>query len=233
MASDPMPQVLPVARLVVFDCDGTLVDGQHAICAAMAAAFRSQRMECPAPSEIRRVVGLPLVEAVGRLAPEVDARICSALALAYKESFHRLRRQPEYHEPMFPGAAETLSLLEESGYVLGIATGKSAKGLAATLERHGLSGRFAVVKTSDDGPGKPSPHMLVCAMSDVGADPASTVMVGDTVFDIEMARKARVPAIGVAWGYHESAELMASGATAVVNAFGELPEMVERLIGRT
>lgn len=228
-----MPQVSSSARLVVFDCDGTLVDGQHAICAAMAAAFQSYQMECPAPSEVRRVVGLPLVEAVGRLAPEADAALCAALALAYKVSFSELRQQPDYREPLFPGAAEALRELEDLGYLLGIATGKSAKGLAATLERHRLSGRFAALKTSDDGPGKPNPHMLVCAMSDVGADLTSTVMVGDTVFDMEMARKARVPAIGVAWGYHESAELLATGAAAVVNAFGELPEMVERLIGRT
>lgn len=224
---------LSAVRLVVFDCDGTLVDGQHAICAAMAEAFQSHRLGSPDPRDVRRVVGLPLVEAVRRLAPAGDARLCAALALAYKESFHRLRQRPDYFEPLFPGAAEVLSQLGKLGYRLGIATGKSGKGLAATLERHGLSRHFAVLKTSDDGPGKPSPHMLLYAMSDTGADPGTTVMIGDTVFDMEMARSARVSAVGVAWGYHDSAELEAAGADAVVNAFGELPETVERLIGRT
>jgi len=224
---------LSAARLVVFDCDGTLVDGQHAISAAMAEAFRSHRLEGPGNLAVRRVVGLPLVEAVARLAPEADSGLCSALALAYKESFQRLRQSPDYFEPLFPGVPEVLAQLQQLGYVLGIATGKSARGLAATLERHGLSRHFAVLKTSDDGPGKPSPHMLLYAMSDSGAGPGSTVMIGDTVFDMEMARSARVPAVGVAWGYHESAELTAAGAVAVVDTFSELPDMVERLIGRT
>lgn len=230
--SGPTENPLSAARLVVFDCDGTLVDGQHAISAAMADAFRFHRMASPDPSVIRRVVGLPLVEAVARLAPGAESRLCSALALTYKESFQRLRQSPDYFEPLFPGVPEVLEQLQELGYVLGIATGKSTRGLTATLERHGLSGHFAVLKTSDDGPGKPDPHMLLCAMSDTGAVPGTTVMIGDTVFDMEMARGARVPAIGVAWGYHESAELTAAGAVAVVAAFGELSDLVERLIGR-
>ena len=230
--SGPTENPLLAARLVVFDCDGTLVDGQHAISAAMAEAFQSHLLEDPGPSAVRRVVGLPLVEAVARLAPEADSRLCSALALAYKEAFHRLRQSPDYFEPLFPGVPEVLEQLQGLGYVLGIATGKSTRGLTATLERHGLSDHFAVLKTSDDGPGKPDPHMLLCAMSDMGAAPGTTVMIGDTVFDMEMARSARVPAIGVAWGYHESAELTAAGAVAVVAAFGELSDLVERLIGR-
>jgi len=220
-------------RLVVFDCDGTLVDGQYGICAAMAEAFRAQGLDGPGPAAVRRVVGLSLAEAIARLAPGAEPARVEALALAYRRSFGRLRRSPDYHEPLFPGVAETLEGLRAGGFELGVATGKSRQGLAATLERHGLSRHFAVLKTSDDGPGKPSPHMLVYAMSDTGAGPSSTVMIGDTVFDMEMARCARVAAIGAAWGYHESAELEAAGAAAIARGFGELPALVERLIGRT
>lgn len=220
-------------RLVVFDCDGTIVDGQHAICAAMCEAFRINRLEEPTAQAVRRVVGLPLGEAIARLALVADAALIEILSKSYKESFFRLRQRPDHHEPLFPGVADTLELLNESGFVLGIATGKSRKGLLATLDRHGLSSYFSVLKSSDDGPGKPDPHMLIYAMSDTGAAPGSTVMIGDTVFDVEMARSAKVPAIGVGWGYHEGAELKAAGAAAVVERFDELPSLVERFIGRT
>ncbi|HLF59103.1 MAG TPA: HAD-IA family hydrolase [Alphaproteobacteria bacterium] len=220
-------------RLVVFDCDGTLVDGQHAIIAAMRDAFRTQRLAEPSGAVVRRVVGLPLFDAVARLAPDADTALVAALARAYKESFLCRREEPGHDEPLFPGVIEALDDLVGKSFLLGIATGKSRNGLTATLERHGLSKRFAVLKTSDDGPGKPSPDMLICAMSDMGAEPGSTVMIGDTVFDVEMARSARVAAIGVGWGYHESAELEAAGAAAVANGFGVVPALVERMIGRT
>jgi phosphoglycolate phosphatase len=220
-------------RLVVFDCDGTLVDGQHAIFAAMTEAFGDHRIAPPPPAAVRRVVGLPLAEAVQRLVPEADSARVAALAQAYRDSFLRLRQSPGHYEPLFPGVVETLDGLLEKGFLLAVATGKSRQGLSATLERHDLLRRFTILKTSDDGPGKPSPHMLICAMSDAGAEPGSTVMVGDTVFDMEMARSAKVPAVGVGWGYHEGAELEAAGAAAVVREFGELPALIERLIGRT
>jgi len=221
------------ARLVVFDCDGTLVDGQHAIFAAMTEAFGDHRIEAPTPAAVRRVVGLPLAEALRWLAPEADSARLAALAQAYKDSFLRRRQSPGHYEPLFPGALETLDGLLEKGFLLGVATGKSRQGLAATLERHDLLQHFSILKTSDDGPGKPSPHMLICAMSDAGVGPVSTVMIGDTVFDMEMARSAKVPAVGVNWGYHEGAELEAAGAVAVIREFGELPALIERLIGRT
>lgn len=220
-------------RLVVFDCDGTLVDGQHAIITAMSDAFRSADLTEPQPEQIRRVVGLPLLEAVARLAPASDPGVHAALGKAYTDAFQRRRQSPDHYEPLFPGVLEILDSLLGSGYELGIATGKSRRGLALTLERHGIFKHFTILKTSDDGPGKPSPHMLISAMVDTGANPASTVMVGDTVFDIEMARSAAVAAIGVNWGYHEGAELRAAGATAVVDNFGELPALIEGLIGRT
>jgi phosphoglycolate phosphatase len=220
-------------RLAVFDCDGTLVDGQHGIIEAMTEAFRAERMDDPEPATVRRIVGLPLAEAIVRLAPRADDRRRAAIGRQYRDAFKRLRQSGRHHEPLFPGAVAALDRLTEAGFQLGIATGKSRQGLQATLESHGLLRRFATLKTSDDGPGKPSPHMLFYAMADIGADPAATVMIGDTVFDMEMAQSARVASIGVAWGYHESAELAAAGAAAVAQNFGELPRLVEETMGRT
>lgn len=220
-------------RLAVFDCDGTLVDGQHSIILAMHEAFRAEGLPEPPAADVRRIVGLPLMDAVTRLAPAGDPACLMAVGRNYRAFYKQIRQSPRHVEPMFPGVLETLEIFRESGFELAVATGKSRAGLAATLEYHGLSGYFTTLKTSDDGPGKPNPHMLIYAMADTGAGPDRTVMIGDTVFDMEMAVSARVNAIGVAWGYHEDAELEAAGAAAIARSFAELPGLVEAALGRT
>lgn len=220
-------------RLAVFDCDGTLVDGQHSIIAAMREAFRAEQLPEPPSGAVRRIVGLPLMDGVTRLAPGTEPVRLAAVGRRYKDAYKRIRESGRHFEPLFPGAVEALEIFRESGFELGVATGKSRQGLAATLEHHGLAGYFTTLKTSDDGPGKPNPHMLLYAMAETGADASRTVMIGDTVFDMEMALSARVAGIGVAWGYHEDAELQAAGAAAIAKSFGELPGLVEAALGRT
>lgn len=220
-------------RLAVFDCDGTLVDGQHAIIAAMRESFERAGVQPPEPAAVRRIVGLPLEDAVARLSLELDLALCDKIALGYKQAFQEMRENGGYHEPLFPGAVSILDRLRDTGFTLGVATGKSRQGLRITLERHGLLQHFSTLKTSDDGPGKPSPHMLLSAMSDLGAEPHATVMVGDTVFDVEMAKSAGVAAIGVGWGYHERGELRAAGAAALAESFEELPFLIDGVLGRT
>ena len=217
----------------MFDCDGTLVDGQHSIIAAMQEAFRTEDLPEPDAHDIRRIVGLPLMDAIVRLDSRTDPFRLAAVGRNYKDAYARIRRSDAHFEPLFPGAVAALENLRKLGFELAIATGKSRRGLIATLEHHDLSGHFTTLMTSDDGPGKPNPHMLIYAMSETGADPTQTVMIGDTVFDMEMARSARVAAIGVAWGYHEDAELKAAGAAAIAKSFGELTGLVEAALGRT
>ena len=113
--------------------------------------------------------------------------------------------------------------------MLGVATGKSRRGLEATLGRHGLLDRFAILKTADDGPGKPNPDILLDAMAEAGTAPETTAVVGDTVFDMEMASGAGAAAIGVAWGYHDSEELTRAGAQRIIHAFDELMPTIETL----
>ena len=114
---------------------------------------------------------------------------------------------------------EVLDRLDEAGVLLGVATGKSRRGLEATLDRHGLLERFVNLKTSDDGPGKPNPTILQDAMREVGAERENTIMIGDTVYDISMAVNAQVKPIGVNWGYHATQELEAAGAAAILDRF--------------
>lgn len=208
--------------LVVFDCDGTLVDSQHGIVACMAAAFAGEGQPAPEAAAVRRVIGLPLLECVARLGPALDAACHARIVDGYKEQFFILRQRGDHEEPLFPGALAALDAIEAGGAALGIATGKGRRGLLAVLERHGLVQRFVTMQTGDVGPGKPHPAMLERAMAEVGCTPAETVMIGDTVFDMQMARSAGAFAVGVAWGYHEPAELRDAGAHRLVESFPEL-----------
>ncbi len=218
-------------RLAVFDCDGTLVDGQHSIIASMSRAFAAHGLAAPAADAVRHVVGLPLREAIIRLLPDAAEADHARLESGYVEAYSALRRKGAIDDPLFPGAVETLDALDRAGWILGIATGKGRRGLLATLDSHGIAGRFAILQTSDLGPGKPNPDMLLSAMSEAGAAPADTVMIGDTVYDMEMARRAGTMAVGVAWGYHPERELRRAGAHAVAQSFAEIPEKIADLGG--
>lgn len=217
-------------RLAVFDCDGTLVDSQHAIVACMASAFAEEGLAAPTIADVRRIIGLPLAECMARLAPAESARH-DRLVEAYKDAFFKLRQHADHQEPLFEGALSALAAVETAGWLLGVATGKSKRGLLAVLERHGLERRFITVQCGDMGPGKPDPAMLERAMAETGVTAADTVMIGDTTFDMVMARRARVRALGVEWGYHEPDELRAAGADATIASFGELPAALARLSG--
>lgn len=223
--------VTSLPRLAVFDCDGTLVDSLHNIVAAAESAWREFGLEPPPAAAVRRGIGLPLEQAIAELHPEGTLADHGQLGVLFKQAFTIMRERPDHYEPLFPGAIDALDALDGVGTVLGVATGKSRRGLLSTLETHGLMDRFSVLKTADDAPGKPNPHMLLEAMSETGATPGSTVMIGDTVFDMAMARNARTRAIGVSWGYHESGELAESGADRVIDQFSDLGATVADLLG--
>jgi phosphoglycolate phosphatase len=174
------------------------------------------------------VIGLSLDEAVARLAAAGDP--AEKVTEAYRRAFFDLRSRPDFREPLFPGVAAALEALDSAGCLLGIATGKARRGLLATLERHGLGSRFVTLQTADSNPGKPHPAMLLRAMAETGADPDRTVLVGDTSYDMEMARRAGARAVGVAWGYHDRRELEAAGADRIVERCEELADCVLSLL---
>ncbi len=209
-------------RLAVFDCDGTLVDSQHSIVAAMVEAFQRHDHPVPTPGAVTRLVGLPLVEAIARLLPEHDNPACEAICETYKAVFYEMRQAGTVQEPLFEGIVDALDALEAEGWLLGVATGKAYRGLKATLGDHGLLDRFVTCQTADRAHGKPHPDMMLKAMAETGATAENTVMIGDTTFDIEMAVNAGTRAIGVGWGYHANHELTTAGAERVVTAAEEL-----------
>ena len=214
-ASDPV-------RLAVFDCDGTLVDSQFLIVAAMIAAFRTRGHAPPSPDAVRRLVGISLPEAIADLAPNMPKQDRQAIRERCATIFASLRQSGKYEELLYPGVVEALEWLAGAGYLVGLATGKSRRGADWTLGRHGIEAHFATIQTADNGPGKPNPDMLFRAMAETGARPAETVFIGDTTFDMEMAVNAGVVGIGVDWGYHEPEELLRAGARVVLQRFGDL-----------
>jgi phosphoglycolate phosphatase len=211
-------------KLAVFDCDGTLVDGQASICNAMERAFAEAGLAAPDRNRVRRIVGLNLPQAIRRLLPDEDEALHLAITDSYKRSFRAAREAGELSEPLFDGIADTIAALRRAGWTLGVATGKSDRGLEHCLAMHGLSDDFATLQTADRHPSKPHPDMLEAALADALAEPADAVMIGDTAYDMAMAVAAGVRAIGVAWGYHEPHELRAAGAEHVAASPAELTE---------
>ena len=215
-----------MSRLVVFDCDGTLVDGQAAICETMEQAFASAGLVAPDRHQVRRMVGLSLPYALRELAPDASDDERHAVVEAYKVGFRDLRLSGALREPLFEGIGALIEQLDAEDWLLAVATGKSDRGLIACLESHGIRDRFVSLQTADRHPSKPHPAMLEAALVEAGVAPADAVMIGDTSFDMEMAVAAGVRAIGVSWGYHEPQELFDTGASAVADTAEQLGDMI-------
>jgi phosphoglycolate phosphatase len=204
-----------VTKLAIFDCDGTLVDSGATIHRALAETFERHCLKLPTPRECRRVIGLSLTEAMAALVPDADERDHLQLADTYKLCFQQARQNGLVEEPLYEGILDLLDSLEQDGWLLAVATGKSDRGLRLCLESHGIHARFVSLQTGDRHPSKPSPAMALAAMADAGASGEDTIMVGDTSFDMAMGVAAGATSVGVSWGYHDPDELLAAGASIV------------------
>lgn len=214
-------------RLVIFDVDGTLVDSQADILGAMHLAFASEGLVTPARELVLGVVGLSLDVLMRELAPEADATTQARLVQGYKDAYMTLRADQgsEVSSPFYAGARETLDALHaQPNTLLGVATGKSRRGLDKLIEAHDLGGMFVTQQVADFHPSKPHPAMLLEALSETGVDATNAVMVGDTSFDMDMARAAGITGIGVRWGYHPTERLTA--ALHMLDSFDGLPALL-------
>lgn len=216
--------------MIIFDCDGTLVDSQHIILAAMTQAYRAHGIALPARETLLSVIGLSLTEAFTALGKGAAQFPAASLAEHYRNAFHAMRENGAPIEPLYPGAADAVAALaRRDDVVLGIATGKSQRGVRLVLGHHGLLEHFITIKTADDAPSKPDPGMVLEAMREAGVAAADTVVVGDTVYDIAMARAAGAAAIGVTWGYHRGEALADAGACAVIDDFPILVPTLDKI----
>lgn len=218
--SDPL-------KLAIFDCDGTLVDGQHMIISSMKHASKKFNIPYPGDEPVRRIVGLSLLEAISRVFPQLTNNDHQVLKEEFIEHFQYLRILDDYHEPLYDGIRETIIELNKMGVLLGVATGKSTRGLKNTLLNHDLHDHFITLNTADDGPGKPHPSMINVALSDAGVKKENAFMIGDTTYDMIMAENAGVKSVGVTWGYHPEDELKSSGANHIIHHISELINLVK------
>ena len=214
-----------MSRLIVFDCDGTLVDSQQLIVEAARQTLLAHDLEPLEADAVRAVIGLSLDLALAHLVPDADERTLISLVATYRTTWRLLRTQGVL-EPLFPRTREVLDMLDRDGHLLGVATGKSRPGLLEVLDHHGLTALFVSLQTGDRHPSKPHPSMLEEAMRETGSAPAETMMVGDTSFDMAMARAAGARAIGVAWGNHAPELLAAAGAELILADFDQLLDCV-------
>lgn len=213
--------------LILFDVDGTLIDSQDQILKGMTAAFLANNIPLPSQKNILETVGLSLFEAFTQLCPDSNDIKRKSLISAYKNSFSSLRSNMT-PSPLYPGALDCLNKLRMAkAYALGIATGKSRRGLDYVLANPDLAGRFLTEQVSDHHPSKPHPSMALRAMSDVQA--SRGVMVGDTSFDMEMGRAAGLKTIGVTWGYHSTTTLKENADLIVDNFSQVLPAITQIL----
>ncbi len=210
-------------RLIVFDCDGTLVDSQAAIIHAMREAFSAAKLPAPSDDAITGIVGLSVPQAVAALAPGQSGDVLSVIDKTFRQSSIAWREaNPNESATFYDGARDCLDRLNNSGELLAVATGKARRGLDHLLDQSGLRGHFVATQSADDAPSKPHPGMLENCARLTGAD--RMIMIGDTSYDMLMAKSFGCHAIGVTWGYHSDAVLLESGADVLVRNFAELEE---------
>ncbi|AGT10213.1 HAD-IA family hydrolase [Paracoccus aminophilus] len=213
-------------KTVIFDVDGTLVDSQGLIVAAMNGGLVKAGLAELPREEVLSIVGLSLPIAVAELIPQESQEVQDAVVAGYREAFFQKRLQTT--APLYPGADAALRrLAAREDILLAIATGKSRRGLLAMMEQHGWTGIFVSVQTADDHPSKPNPSMINKVLSDTGVTQQDAVMIGDTTFDMDMARAAGVTGFGVSWGYHPDEALRRSGAALIAPDYVALTEAIE------
>lgn len=216
-------------RLAIFDLDGTLIDSVALIVETVVASFTAAGHTVPNEKAIRAISGITAREALGILAPDVAPEQVDLIMDTYRDEY--LKRAGAGREPLFDGALAALDRLQaDPETIIAVATGKGYHGAVTLLESHGIIDRFDSIQTPDHNRGKPHPQMIETAMQKAGIERGRTVMIGDTVHDMRMARAANVGAIGVAWGYHEIVELEEAGAHLVLQSFDELDAAIAKLV---
>jgi len=204
------------SHLILFDCDGTLTDSHGAIVKAMQQAFVELDLPAPSDQAVNSVIGLSLEAAVSMLSTEHDDQD------EIRERYRHYYLAEESSLALYPGVIETLGELIKRGYWMGIVTGKSKSGLLRVMQQFGLHDYFLVVRTADCCPSKPHPAMAIECMDELGVNAARTTLVGDAVFDMQMAASANLRAFGVSFGVESTEVLTAEGAIDVVDDFPAL-----------
>ncbi len=207
-------------QLLVFDWDGTLIDSEQQIVACMIRAMQDLDIVPPANAAISNIIGLGLDEAMAVLLPEQAVSVRQEVVERYR--YHFLHPDTLDSLP-FPGTLETLQQLHDAGFLLAVATGKSRRGLDRAMQSSGLGEFFVTSRCADETFSKPHPLMLEEILDQTGCYATEAVMIGDTVYDLEMAANVNMAAVAVSYGVHERERLMALQPLACIDHINQLP----------
>ena len=213
--------------LIIFDCDGTIVDSQSTIIETVNQTFLAHDCKLPSRERIRDGIGLELSIALEKLLPNDNRLDVNLLCQTYRELSKVNRLNNDFQDPLYPDAKKVIGNLANKDWLLGIATGKSRAGLDFTLRNQNIDDLFITKQTSDSAAGKPNPEMILNSIRDTGVDVSDVFMIGDTTYDMEMAQNAGVTGIGVSWGYHKKDALKNAGAKHIVDDYMELDQFFE------
>ena len=208
-------------QLIVFDWDGTLMDSEARIVACLRTAIEETGLPHRHDNELRNIIGLGLREALVTLYPEGSDQQHDDLVIHYRHHFLDSNDTPS---PLFEGADELIRNLHDQGHFLAVATGKGRHGLDKVLDETALGDYFHYTRCADETQSKPHPQMLLDIMDWLGMEANATLMIGDTEFDLQMARNAGVNALGVSYGVHEKARLLACEPLACLDSLAEVSE---------
>ena len=210
---------LPRYKLVIFDWDGTLMDSADKIVNCMQLAAKQCDMPIPTYEEVGHIIGISLKPAIMQLFSITDSELGDRLVQAYKEAFVSVDVTPC---PLFPDVEELLSNLKTAGCTLAVATGKARRGLDRAWKQTNTGVFFSASRTADEAQSKPSPDMLLQLLDELGFEASDAVMIGDTTYDMQMAKTIGMDRIGVSYGVHAQVHLEALEPVALVHSIKEL-----------
>jgi phosphoglycolate phosphatase len=215
LSTGPLPREF---RLIVFDWDGTLMDSEAQIVSCLRAVIHDLSLKPLDDQTLRNVIGLGLREAIDALFPGRGEDFSQAFIARYRDHWFNAGGSR-----LFSGVGDMLEAFRRQQLLLGVATGKSRRGLDRVLEETGLASRFDATRCADEAPSKPHPQMLLDLMDQLGVTPAQTVMVGDTEYDMEMATNAGVAKIAVTTGVHSEQRLCRHGPLVCLRRISDMP----------
>lgn len=213
-----------VARydLLIFDWDGTLVDSIGRIVQAIASAAQDCGLEPPLPEATRGIIGLAMPQAIAVLYPELEDPLrVRHFQQTYSDHYLALEANPS---ALYSGVGQGLQLFRDQGYALAVATGKTRRGLDRVLAGQGWHGFFDITRCADETASKPDPLMLHEILAHCRACPERALMVGDSVFDLDMAKAAGIDAVGVSYGAQPAEVLRAREPVLMIERFEQLAE---------
>lgn len=213
--------------LFIFDYDGTLSDTIAVICDCMREAFEKENLSPPSDMETRQIIGITLEKAIAILLKDRENPVLVEKITAHYKNIYRYKRENNLLEDgLFSGVKEILKEIEAAEHITAIATGKSWKGLEAEVTRHDIRHHFVALECADFHPSKPHPSMILKILDETGTSPSDAYMIGDSIYDIEMAKAASVTPIGVSWGAHDPQKLKEAGAKMILRQMRDLEILI-------